>query len=80
LYSSLNIVKMKSRMIKRAGQAACIGEFRNACKIFVGRTEGKRRFGRPRRRWRTILKWILRKYNGRVWTGLTKDRERWWNL
>jgi hypothetical protein len=35
-------------------------KIRNAYKIFVGKPEGKRPLGRPRRRWR-ILKWILRK-------------------
>jgi hypothetical protein len=35
------------------------GERRNACRILVGKREGKRPVGIPRRRWRIILKWIL---------------------
>jgi hypothetical protein len=35
-------------------------EKRNAYRIFVGKPEGKRPLGRPRRRG-TILKWILEK-------------------
>jgi hypothetical protein len=44
------------------------GEKRNAYRILVGTTEGKRSPGRPRRR-RVILKWILGKSDELVWTG-----------
>jgi hypothetical protein len=33
-----------------------MGEGRNAYKILIGKPDGKRPLGRPRRRWRTILK------------------------
>jgi len=36
----------------------------------VGRHEGRRQFGRPRRRWEELLKWICRKWDGEAWTGL----------
>jgi hypothetical protein len=35
------------------------GERRNSYRILVGKPEGKRPLGRPRRRWGIILKWIL---------------------
>jgi hypothetical protein len=35
----------------------------------VGKLEGKSLFGRPRRRWRIILRWIFRKLYVEVWTG-----------
>jgi hypothetical protein len=35
----------------RWGRVAGMGEKRNACKILVGKQEGKRPLGRPRRRW-----------------------------
>jgi hypothetical protein len=31
--------------------------------------EAKRQNGTPRNRWQNILKWIIQKYSGRVWTG-----------
>jgi hypothetical protein len=43
-------------------------EKRNAYRIFVGKPEGKRPLGRPRRRWMGNVKMILR--DGVVWTGL----------
>jgi hypothetical protein len=33
-------------------------------RILVGRPEGRRPLGRPRRRWRIILRWIFRKWEG----------------
>jgi hypothetical protein len=52
LYSSPNIIRLiKSRRIRWAGHIACMGEGRGAYRILVGRPEGKRPLGRPRRRW-----------------------------
>jgi hypothetical protein len=52
LYSSPNIIRMiKSRRIGWAGLVARMGEKRNAYRILVGKPEGKRPLGRPRRRW-----------------------------
>ena len=43
LYSSLNIVRaIKSRRMRRAGQAANMGERRGAYKVLVGNPKGKR--------------------------------------
>jgi hypothetical protein len=51
LYSSPRIIIMiKSIMIRWAGHAARMGEKRNAYRKFVGKPEGKRPLGRPRRR------------------------------
>jgi hypothetical protein len=47
---------------------------RNACRVSVGKPEGKSLLGRPTCRWETILKLILQKYDGRVWTGLIDHR------
>jgi hypothetical protein len=52
LYSSPSIIRMiKSRTMKWAGHLARMGGKRNAYKILVGKPEGKRPLGRPRRRW-----------------------------
>jgi hypothetical protein len=51
LYSSPSIIRViKSRRIGWAGHAARMGERRNAYRILVGKPEGKRPLGRPRRR------------------------------
>jgi hypothetical protein len=46
-----------------------MGERRGVYRVLVGKPEGKRPFGRPRRRWEVILRWIFRKYNAGLWTG-----------
>jgi hypothetical protein len=52
LYSSPSIIKMiKSRRMRWAGHVARMGENRNACRIVMGKPEGKRPLGRPRCRW-----------------------------
>jgi hypothetical protein len=38
------------------GALAHMGEVRNALKMFVGRLEGKKALGRPRRRWENNIK------------------------
>jgi hypothetical protein len=46
-HSSPNITRMiKSRRMRWAGHVARMGEKRNACRIFVGKPEGKRTLGR----------------------------------
>jgi hypothetical protein len=44
------------------------GEERNVYRILVRKPKGKRPLGRSRRRGWTILKWILERQNGVVWT------------
>jgi hypothetical protein len=57
VYSSPSIIRMiKSRRMRWAGHVARMGEKRDADRILVGKPEGKRPLGRPRRRWVTILK------------------------
>ena len=52
LYSSPNIVRViKSRRMRWAGHVARMGEGRGVCRVLVGKLEGKRPLGRPRRRW-----------------------------
>jgi len=46
-----------------------VTETRNAYKILVGKPEGKRPLGRPRRRWEDNIRKGLRETGGRVWTG-----------
>jgi hypothetical protein len=52
LYSLPSIVRIiKSRRMRWAGHVARMGEKRNAYRLLVGKPEGKRPLGRPRRRW-----------------------------
>jgi hypothetical protein len=52
LYSSPDIVRvMKSRRMRWTGHVAVMGEERWAYRVLVGKPEGKRPLGRPRRRW-----------------------------
>jgi hypothetical protein len=51
LYSSPNIVRViKSRRMRWAGHVARMGEMRGVNRVLVGKPEGKRPLGRPRRR------------------------------
>jgi hypothetical protein len=52
LYSSPNIIRqIKSRRIIWAGHVARMGEEKNVYRVLMGKPEGKRPPGRPRRRW-----------------------------
>jgi hypothetical protein len=60
LYSSPNIIWIiKSRRMKWAGHVALMGEGRGAYRILVGRPEGRRPLGGPRRRWEDNIKMNL---------------------
>jgi hypothetical protein len=56
-----------------------MGETRNAYRILVGKLEGKRPLGRPRRRWVDNIKIDLREigWDGMDWIDLAEDREQW---
>jgi hypothetical protein len=61
LYSSPSIIRMaKSRLMIWVGHIARMGEKRNAYRLIVGKPEGKRPVGSPRRRWVDNIKMDLR--------------------
>ena len=41
-----------------------------ACRVLVGKPEGKRPLGRPRRRWVDNIRMDLRRWDVGMWTGL----------
>ncbi|KAJ4447799.1 hypothetical protein ANN_09807 [Periplaneta americana] len=80
LYSSPDVIRnIKSRCLRWAGHVASMGESRNAYIVLVGRSDGKRPLGRPRRRWEDNIKMDLREvgYDDREWINLAQDRDQW---
>jgi hypothetical protein len=73
---------IKSRMMRWAGHVARMEEKRNAYRILIGKPEGKRPIGRPRRRWVDNIKIDLREigWNGMDWMNLDQDRDQWTTL
>jgi len=61
------------------GHVAHIGERRGIYRVLVGKPKGKRPLGRPRLRWKKILRWIFRKWTvgGMDWIELAQDKDRW---
>ena len=83
LYSSPNIVRViKSRRMRWAGHVAHMGEERGLYRVLLGKPEGKRPLGRPRRRWVDNIRVDLQEVGYRYmdWIGLAQDRDRWRTL
>jgi hypothetical protein len=55
------------------------GEKRNADRLLVGKPDGKRPLGRPRRRWVDGIRMDLREigWDGVDWIDLAQDRDQW---
>jgi len=80
VYCSPNIVRvMKSRRMRWAVHVARMGERSGLYRVLVGKPEGKRSLGRPRRRWEDNIKMDLQEVRcGHMdWIELAQDRERW---
>jgi hypothetical protein len=62
-----------------AGHVAPMGETMNSYRILVGKPEGKRPVGRPRRRWVDNIKTYLREigWDGVDCIDLAQDRDQW---
>jgi len=73
---------IKSRRMRWAGHVARMGEERVVCRVLVGKPEGRRPLGRPRRRWVDNIRMDLQEvgcgYMDRI--GLAQDRDRWRTL
>jgi len=80
LYSSPNIVRViKSRRMRWAGHVARMEEGRGVYRVLVGKPEGRRPLGRPKRRWEDNIRMDLREvvYGCVDWMELAQDRDRW---
>jgi hypothetical protein len=62
-----------------AGYVACMGESRDVYRVLVGKHEGKRPLGRPRRRWEDNITIDLQEgeCGGMDWIELAHDKDRW---
>ena len=78
LYCSPNNVRViKSRRMRWAGHVARMGEERCVYRVLVGKPEGKRPLGRPRRRWVDNIRMDFQEVGcGYMdWIGLAQDRD-----
>jgi hypothetical protein len=59
-----------------------MGEKKNADRLLVGKPEGRRPLGRPRRRWLDTIRMDLGEVGwcGVDWIGLAQDRDKWRDL
>ena len=83
LYYSHNIVRViKSRRMRWAGHVARMGEERVVHGVLVGKPEGRRPRGRPRRRWVDNIRMDFQEVGCEYmdWIGLEQDRDRWRTL
>ena len=74
-----NVRVIKSRRMRWVGHVARMGEGRGVYRVLVGKPEGKRPLGRPRRRWEDNIRMDLQEVGlgYEDWIGLAQDRERW---
>jgi hypothetical protein len=77
--SEVEVRVIKARRMRWAGHVVRLGELRGAYNILVGRPEGRRPLGRPRRRWEDNIKMNLREigFGDADWIHLSQDSNRW---
>jgi len=82
LYCSPNIVWVIKSGMRWAGHVARMGEEREVYRVLVGKPEGWRPMGRPRRRWVDNIRMDLQEVGcGYMdWIGLAQNRDRWRRL
>jgi hypothetical protein len=70
---------IKSRRMKWPGHVVRVGNRRGVFRVLVGKPEGKRPLGRPRRRWEVNIKMGLQEVGCGCmdWVELAQDRDRW---
>ena len=73
---------IKSRKMRWAEHVARIGNSRGAYRVLIGKPEGKKLLGRPRRRWEDNIKMDLKEVGCEVidWIDLPQAKDRWWTL
>jgi hypothetical protein len=77
LYSPPDIIRQSQAKANEVGGACGThGRGDKVYKVLVGKPEGKRPLGRPRRRWEDGIRMDLREI-GLDWIRLSHDRDRW---
>jgi hypothetical protein len=82
LYSPTIVRVIKSRNMRWMGHVARVGEGRDMYRVLVGKPEGRRPLGRPRRRWENNINLDLQEEvcGGMDWIERVHDRDSWWAL
>ena len=82
LYSSPSIIRVIKSRMRREGNVERMGERRGLYRVLVGKRDGKRQLGGPRRRWEDNIKMSLQKVGCEVmdWVNVAQYRDRWWKL
>jgi hypothetical protein len=64
------------------GACSTYGENIGVHRVLVGKPEGNKPLGRPRRRWEENIETDLQEMgsNGMEWIDVAQDRDRWWAL
>jgi hypothetical protein len=83
LYPFPSIIRIiKARRMRQAGHVVRMEEKRNAYRLLVGKSEGRRSLGRPKRRWLDNIRLDLFEvgWSNVDWIGVAQDRDRWKDL
>ena len=83
MYSSPNIFRViNSGRMRWAEHVTRMGDRGSVYRVLVGKPEGKRPLGRPRRRWDDNIKMDLQEVGcgGVDWAELAQARDKWWTL
>ena len=82
LYSPNFVPVIKSRRMRWAGHVARMGEEIGVYRVLLGKPEGRRPLGRPRRRWVDNIRMGVQEVGcGYMdWIGLAQDRDKWRTL
>ena len=61
------------------GECSTYGDSIGVYRVLVGKPEGNKLLGRPRRRWEENIKMDLQEVgsNGMEWTDVAQDRDKW---
>ena len=75
MYSSVNIIRVIKTRMRWAGHLARVGIGELNTGFWSGNLKEGGHLEDPGIDWKIILKWIVKKWDGGVWTGLTCLRE-----